>query len=129
MLRLLLVEDNELNMEIARYMLEDVGVEITEAPNGQAAVDIFAGSPPGTFDGILMDIMMPVMDGLTATRTIRGMEREDGRVIPIIAMTANAYDEDKRKCLEAGMDAHVAKPIDSELLFQVLSHITRPGKR
>ncbi len=128
-LRLLLVEDNELNMEIARYMLEDVGVEITEAPNGQAAVDIFAGSLPGTFDGILMDIMMPVMDGLTATRTIRGMEREDGQTIPIIAMTANAYDEDKRKCLEAGMDAHVAKPIDSELLFQVLSHITRPGRR
>ena len=90
--------------------------------DGQEALDVFSASQPGFFDGILMDVMMPVMDGLAATRAIRALERGDAKTIPIIAMTANAYDEDRRKCLEAGMNAHVAKPIDEETLFQVLSH-------
>lgn len=120
--RLLLAEDNELNMEIALYMLEDEGIEAVPAQNGQEAVEIFSASPPGAFDGILMDVMMPVMDGLAATRAIRALKRADAGTIPIIAMTANAYDEDRRRCLEAGMNAHVAKPIDSATLIQVLSH-------
>ena len=120
--RLLLAEDNELNMEIALYMLEDEGIEAVPAQNGQEAVEIFSASPPGAFDGILMDVMMPVMDGLAATRAIRALKRADAGTIPIIAMTANAFDEDRRRCLEAGMNAHVAKPIDSATLIQVLSH-------
>lgn len=123
---LLVAEDNELNLEIAQYILEDEGIEVTAVMDGQSAVEAFAGSSPGTFDGILMDVMMPVMDGLAATRAIRQMEREDARTIPIIAMTANAYEEDKQRCLEAGMDEHVAKPIHGETLFQILlRHIKR----
>ncbi len=124
-LRLLVAEDNELNMEIALYLLADEGIETTPVTDGQAAVDAFAAAPPGTFDGVLMDVMMPVLDGLAATRAIRALPRADAAAIPIIAMTANAYDEDKRRCLEAGMNAHVAKPIDLEVLLQVLSHYLR----
>lgn len=120
--RLLVAEDNELNLEIAQYVLEDKGIEVVPAMDGQEALDVFSASQSGFFDGILMDVMMPVMDGLAATRAIRALERGDAKTIPIIAMTANAYDEDRRKCLEAGMNAHVAKPIDEETLFQVLSH-------
>lgn len=108
---LLLVEDNALNAEIAQMLLEDKGFTITLVTDGQQAVDAFAENPPGTFDAILMDIMMPVLDGLGATRKIRAMEREDARAIPIIAMTANAFDEDVKKCMEAGMDAHLSKPL------------------
>ncbi len=108
---LLLVEDNELNAEIAQMLLEDKGFMITLVTDGQQAVDAFAENPPGTFDAVLMDIMMPVLDGLEATKRIRAMEREDARTIPIIAMTANAFDEDVKKCMEAGMDAHLSKPL------------------
>ena len=126
--RLLVAEDNELNMEIAQYMLEDVGIEVTPAMNGREALDIFAASEPGTFDGVLMDVMMPVMDGLEAARSIRALNREDALNVPIIAMTANAYDEDKRRCLEAGMNAHMAKPIDGETLIRILEHYIKPGQ-
>lgn len=119
--RLLLAEDNELNMEIAQYMLEDMGAEFVAVPDGEAALNAFSHSEPGYFAGILMDVMMPVMDGLTATRAIRALDRPDAGSIPIIAMTANAYDEDKRRCLEAGMSAHLPKPIDSVALAQVLT--------
>lgn len=118
--RVILAEDNDLNMEIAVFMLESLEIEVTAVTDGKAALDAFAAAAPGTFDGILMDIMMPVMDGLTATREIRALEREDAGVIPIIAMTANAYDEDRRKCMEAGMDAHMSKPIDGEVLRKML---------
>ena len=110
-LHLLLVEDNELNAEIAQMLLEDKGFTITLVTDGQQAVDAFAENPLGTFDAVLMDIMMPVLDGLDATKRIRAMEREDARTIPIIAMTANAFDEDVKKCMEAGMDAHLSKPL------------------
>ncbi len=118
--RVILAEDNDLNMEIAVFMLESLEIEVTAVTDGKAALDAFAAAAPGTFDGILMDVMMPVMDGLTATREIRALEREDAGVIPIIAMTANAYDEDRRKCMEAGMDAHMSKPIDGEVLRKML---------
>jgi len=118
--RVILAEDNDLNMEIAVFMLESLEIEVTAVTDGKAALDAFAAAAPGTFDGILMDVMMPVMDGLTATREIRALEREDAGVIPIIAMTANAYDEDRRKCMEAGMDANMSKPIDGEVLRKML---------
>lgn len=111
-LRLLLAEDNALNAEIAKVLLEDEGAEITVAGDGQQAVKLFSESPAGTFDAILMDMMMPVMDGLTATRTIRAMERPDAGTIPIIALTANAFAEDAEACFQAGMNAHLAKPLE-----------------
>ncbi len=125
----LLVEDIELNLEIARSILEEEGVVITAAMNGQEAVDAFQNNPPGTFDVIIMDIMMPVMDGITATKTIRALEREDAGTIPIIAMTANAYEEDIRSTREAGMDAHLSKPIDVNVLFKTLSHFYPASRR
>ena len=111
-LHLLLVEDNELNMEIAEFMLEDCGVSVDKALNGQEAVQKFEASKAGEYDAVLMDVMMPVMDGLTAAKTIRAMAHPDAKTIPIIAMTANAFREDVEKCLEAGMNAHMAKPLD-----------------
>lgn len=119
-LHLMLVEDNELNAEIAEMLLTDQGAEITTVHDGKQAVELFQTSPAGTFDAILMDIMMPVMDGLTATRTIRAMERPDAGTIPIIAMTANAFAEDARKCLEAGMNAHLAKPLEMEKIKKAI---------
>ena len=113
-LRILLVEDNELNMEIAEFMLTDSGAKVEKAVNGWEAVQKFENSEAGTYDVILMDIMMPVMDGLMATRTIRALERKDAKTIPIIAMTANAFREDAERCIEAGMNAHLAKPLDME---------------
>lgn len=124
-LKLLLVEDNELNAEIAETILEDQGALITVVSDGQQAVNAFCDSEPGTFDAILMDIMMPVMNGLTATKTIRAMEREDAKTIPIIAMTANAFKEDEKKCLEAGMNAHLAKPLDIEKVKHTICEQTR----
>lgn len=118
--KLLLVEDNELNAEIARTLLEDEGAEIVIAKNGKEAVEVFMENTPGMFDAILMDIMMPVMDGLTATKTIRALKRPDAQTIPIIAMTANAFKEDEKKCLEAGMNGHIAKPIDFRKVNQLL---------
>lgn len=113
-LNLMLVEDNELNAEIAEVLLEDEGAIITSVNDGREAVELFNNNPVGTFDAILMDIMMPVMDGLTATKAIRALNRSDAGTIPIIAMTANAFEEDVQKCLDAGMNAHLAKPLDIE---------------
>ncbi len=119
-MELLLVEDNELNAEIAKTLLEDKGFKITRACDGRQAIDLFCASKPGTFDAILMDVMMPVIDGITATRMIRELDREDARSIPIIAMTANAFDEDANQCLEAGMNAHLAKPLQMDKLMETL---------
>ncbi len=117
---ILLVEDNELNMEIAEFLLGNMGANITKAANGQEAVDIFSRAPEGTFDGILMDIMMPVMNGYEAAETIRKMYRDDAKRIPIIAMTANAFTDDRKRAYEAGMNEHLAKPLDKELLLRTL---------
>ncbi|MBE5937817.1 MAG: response regulator [Lachnospiraceae bacterium] len=119
-MRILLVEDNELNAEIAQMILEEVGAEVTLAVNGKIAVDEIINNPPGTYEIVLMDVMMPVMDGITATKVIRAMDREDAKTIPIIAVTANAYDEDIIKVKEAGMNAHLAKPIEPEFIIKTL---------
>lgn len=119
-LHLLLAEDNELNAEIARTLLEDEGAITTIVNDGQQAVDIFSRNKPGTFDAILMDIMMPEMDGLSATKAIRALDREDAGTIPIIAMTANAFDEDEKKCIEAGMNAHLVKPLDIQKMKEAV---------
>lgn len=113
-LKLLVVEDNELNAEIAKILLEDAGAVVTIVNDGQQALDLFREKPADTFDAILMDIMMPVMDGYAATKAIRALNRADAGTIPIIAMTANAFQEDEMKCLAAGMNAHLAKPLDME---------------
>ena len=119
-MRVLLAEDNELNMEIARSLLEMHGVAVECTRNGQEAVDRFAAGPEGCFDAVLMDIRMPVMDGLAATRAIRALPRGDARTVPILAMTANAFDDDIEKSKAAGMNAHLAKPIDAQKLYQTL---------
>lgn len=120
-LHLLLAEDNELNAEIAQMLLRNEGAEVTVAEDGQAALDLFADQPPGTFDAILMDIMMPYMDGFSATRAIRALPREDAKSIPILAMTANAFEEDAKRCLEAGMNAHLSKPLQMENVTETLA--------
>ena len=113
-LHLLAAEDNELNAEIIEMLLTDDGAKVTVAKNGRQAVEHFENNPPGTFDAILMDVMMPVMDGIAATKAIRAMDRADAKTIPIIAMTANAFEEDAKRCLAAGMTAHLAKPFQIE---------------
>ena len=122
-LHILLVEDNELNMEIAELMFRNEGAVVTKAWNGQEAVEIFKKSRPGEIDVILMDIMMPVMNGYEATKIIRSMGREDAKVIPIIAMTANAFTEDRLKAKEAGMNEHIAKPVDANKLVKVIHEL------
>ena len=124
-IRVLLVEDNELNAEIAEFMLTENGAKVETVKNGLEAVQHFEASEPGTYDVILMDVMMPVMDGLTATRTIRALKRQDAKTIPIIAMTANAFREDAERCMEAGMNAHLAKPLDDEKIKQTISEELR----
>ena len=119
-LHILLAEDNELNMEIAEFMLQNEGADVTKAWNGQEAVSLFEKSRAGEFDVILMDIMMPVMNGYDATKTIRSLDREDAKEVPIIAMTANAFTEDRIRAKEAGMDEHIAKPVDAKLLVKVI---------
>ncbi|WP_455191537.1 ATP-binding protein [Eubacterium ramulus] len=119
-LHILLAEDNELNMEIAEFMLQNEGADVSKAWNGQEAVEVFRNSEPGEFDVILMDIMMPVMNGYDATKMIRSLDREDAKAIPVIAMTANAFTEDRIRAKEAGMDEHVAKPVNVELLIKVI---------
>ena len=119
-LHILLAEDNELNMEIAEFMLQNEGADVTKAWNGQEAVEIFKKSGAGEFDVILMDIMMPVMNGYEAAKMIRSLDREDARGIPIIAMTANAFTEDRLRAKEAGMDEHIAKPVDAKLLVKAI---------
>ena len=119
-MHILLAEDNELNMEIAEFMLQNEGAVVTKARNGQEAVELFEKSRSGEFDVILMDIMMPVMNGYEATKMIRSLDREDAKEVPIIAMTANAFTEDRIRAKEAGMDEHVAKPVDGEVLVKVI---------
>ena len=119
-LHILLAEDNELNMEIAEFVLQNEGADLTKAWDGQEAVELFRNSEPGEFDVILMDIMMPVMNGYEATKMIRSLDREDAKTIPIIAMTANAFTEDRLKAKEAGMNEHIVKPLDVELLIKVI---------
>ena len=119
-LHILLAEDNELNMEIAEFVLQNEGADVTKAWDGQEAVELFRNSEPGKFDVILMDIMMPVMNGYETTKMIRSLDREDAKAIPIIAMTANAFTEDRIRAKEAGMNEHVAKPVDVELLMKVI---------
>ena len=128
-LHVLLTEDNELNMEIAEFVLQNEGAVVTKAWNGQEAVDIFRKSRPGEFDIILMDIMMPVMNGYEAAKMIRSLDREDAKVIPIIAMTANAFTEDKMRAKEAGMDEHIAKPVDGKLLVKVINELVKRNQR
>ena len=110
-------------MEIAEFVLQNEGAVVTKAWNGQEAVEQFKKSEPGEFDAILMDIMMPVMNGYEAAKTIRSMDRKDAKAIPIIAMTANAFTEDRIRAKEAGMDEHIAKPVDVKLLVKVISRL------
>ncbi len=124
-IRILVVEDNEFNMEIAQVILEEAGAVITTAENGKVAVELFENSPEKTFDIILMDVMMPEMDGLEATRVIRAMNRTDATEIPIIAMTANAFSEDIKKSLEAGMNEHIAKPLDMSSLANAIAKLLK----
>ena len=119
-LYILLAEDNELNMEIAEFMLQNAGADVAKAWNGQEAVELFRKSEPGEFDVILMDIMMPVMNGYEVAKLIRSLDREDAKTIPIIAMTANAFIEDRLRAKEAGMDEHISKPVDMKLLIKVI---------
>ena len=122
-LHILLAEDNELNMEIAEFMLQNEGAVVTKAWNGQEAVELFEKSRSGEFDVILMDIMMPVMNGYEAAKRIRSLDREDAKRIPIIAMTANAFAEDKMRAKEAGMNEHIGKPVDGKLLVKVIHEL------
>ena len=124
-MHVLLAEDNELNMEIAEFLLQNEGAEVTKAWNGQEAVELFRKSEPGEFDVILMDIMMPIINGYEAAKRIRSLDREDAKKIPIIAMTANAFTEDRIRAKEAEMDEHVAKPVDMELLIKVIHRLVK----
>lgn len=118
--RLLVAEDNELNREIAVYLLQEAGAMVDQAADGKEAVEMFAASAPGTYDAVLMDVMMPELDGLAATRAIRGMDRSDAQ-LPIIAMTANLFDEDVAACLAAGMDAHIPKPLEAGQMIRTIA--------
>ena len=121
--RLLLVDDNELNMEIAQELLCETGFLVETAVNGQIAVEMVRNSAAGYYDAILMDIQMPVMDGYQASREIRSLANKDLAEIPIIALTANAFDEDKKAALSNGMNAHIAKPLDITALYETLQNI------
>ena len=112
-------------MEIAEFMLQNEGADVIKAWNGQEAVELFRNSEPGEFDVILMDIMMPVMNGYEAAKMIRSLDREDAKTIPIIAMTANAFTEDRIRAKAAGMDEHIAKPVDVELLIKVIHKLAK----
>ena len=112
-------------MEIAEFMLQNEGVDVTKAWNGQEAVEVFEKSRSGEFDVILMDIMMPIMNGYEVAKTIRSMDREDAKTIPIIAMTANAFTEDRIRAKEAGMDEHISKPIDMEVLVKTIHNLVK----
>lgn len=124
-LRILLVEDNELNMEIARFLLEEEGAEITEAWNGREAVERFESASPGEYDVILMDVMMPVMNGYEATKAIRSLKKPGAKTIPIIAMTANAFAEDKIEAMNSGMNEHIAKPLDKKNMIRTIARVVQ----
>ena len=117
---LLMAEDNELNAEMAQTLLTDAGAAVAVVENGRKALELFEKSSEGTFDLILMDVMMPIMDGFEATKAIRALERPDAKTIPIIAMTANAFAEDAERCLAAGMNAHMAKPLEIEKIKKII---------
>lgn len=121
--KIMLVEDNDLNAEIATTLLEDRGAEVVAVPDGEEAVRLFDGGPAGTFDVILMDVMMPKMNGYEATRAIRGLAREDAATVPIVAMTANAFKEDEERCYAAGATAFLSKPIDIDQLAATLARL------
>ena len=121
--RILLVEDHPLNTMVAKRLLEKQKMEVVHADNGKKALQMFRESEEGSFDAILMDVRMPVMDGITATKKIRALQRADAKKIPIIAMTANAFDEDKKRTKEAGMNAHLAKPIEPRMLYDTLAQL------
>ena len=121
-INVLVAEDNELNMEIAEFVLQSAGANVIKAFNGKEAVEIFKKSKPGEIDIILMDVMMPVMDGIQATQYIRWSNKENAKDIPIIAMTANAFTEDRRRVLEAGMNEHLAKPLESDVLIKMIAN-------
>lgn len=123
--RILMAEDVEQNAEILEDLLSLEDMETEHAENGEIAVRMFSEKPEGYFDAILMDIRMPVMDGLTATRAIRNLDRPDAKTIPIIAMTANVFDEDVERSMKAGMNAHLAKPIEPEKLYSTMSELIR----
>lgn len=122
-LRVLLVEDNDLNAEIAQFTLDRAGAVVTHAKDGESAVETFAASEPYEYDVVLMDIMMPGIDGLEATRQIRALDREDATTTPIIAVSANAFADDRRLSREAGMNAHLSKPVSAQELVEALAHI------
>jgi len=121
--RLLLAEDVEMNQEIAVAILENAGFSVDVAENGRIAADMVEKSEPGYYQAVLMDVQMPVMDGYAATRKIRSLKNRELASIPIIAMTANAFAEDRDAALKSGMNAHIAKPIDVEVLFETLDSI------
>lgn len=120
-MKIMVVEDNELNLDIVREVLREKGLIVTGAENGQIAVDLFRDNPPGTFDAILMDMHMPVMDGVSATKEIRAMERADACTIPILALTANDFEEDIIQTKNAGMNDHLTKPFDMDKVFSTLA--------
>ena len=120
-MRILLVEDNEINCEIVEYILIEAGAEVVTANDGKAAVDAFAASAPGAFDCVLMDLMMPVMSGYEASRVIRGLDRPDAVSVPIIALSANTFEEDVALAKDAGMNDHLAKPVDIRKMLQIIS--------
>ena len=120
-LNIMVAEDNELNMEIIEFLLTEQGAQVEKVQNGQEALDKFEGSEAGTYDVILMDLMMPVMDGISAAKAIRASKHAEAETIPIIAMTANAFYEDERKCLDAGMNAHLAKPLDMKMVVSTIA--------
>ena len=122
-MRILLVEDNEINCEIMEFMLKEADAKVVTANDGKAAVDAFTAADPGTFDCVLMDLMMPVMSGYEAARVIRGLNRTDAKSVPIIALSANAFEEDVAMAKAAGMNEHLAKPVDIKKMFQVMSRL------
>ena len=122
-MHVLLVEDNEINCEIVEFMLKEADVEVVTANDGKEAVDAFTASEPGTFDCVLMDLMMPVMSGYEAARVIRGLDRSDAESVPIIALSANAFEEDIAMAKAAGMNEHLAKPVDMKKMFQAMSRL------
>ena len=124
-LHILLVEDNEINTYVGKLILEEAGCIVETASDGCAAVDIFKASKPFSIDAILMDVRMPLMDGLEATKVIRALKRYDAATVPIIAMTADAFTEESKRTIDAGMNAHLSKPLQPELLYSTLAKCTR----